>query len=431
MSTRIRQGRLLRRWLTRVAKILSLAVAWPVLTCAQGFGGSATTLTPTCYAILRSTRLVSPGTGWVIVNEPSDHPASYDDCAFQHLYWTDNDGQTWREITPPHMPTRNIGQVFFLDRSHGWIIATGAGNEEPDARFYLLTTDDGGKTWRTLLIQRPPYKLMDDMFPRDIFFSDPRHGWILWHWAKMNSTLDSLLATSDGGRTWQRLPDPPGPGPMDFVSARNGWMIGASDVFHGIPDYGNELLWATHDGGIHWQALHAALPTAAENQTASFSAVRFKNAREGIAIAGLGLFAQASDDLVSSFAYLTQDGGKTWRFIQSDNPSAYRIDASIVGTHVIWFLTDFQTKTVEIRRGRHVVTPVFPSGLPPGRILSDPEFIDDLNAWVTYFGGRAGFDARGQRLIPSGLLSTRDGGKTFQIITPPAAARSVPISDNP
>jgi hypothetical protein len=410
----MRQGRPPRACLARLLTIVAVQFAWPLFTFAQ----TSPLTKPICYARLQSSKLISPGAGWVIVDQPSDHPANYDDCVFQHLYWTDNDGQTWREITPPHTPTRNLGEVFFLDRSHGWILATDALNEEPDARFYLHSTEDGGKTWRTLLIQRPPYKLKDDMFPRQVLFSDPQHGWILWHWSMMNSMLDSLLATADDGRTWQRLPNPPGPGPIDFISARDGWMIGASEGSHGVPNYENEQLWATHDGGTHWQALPAVLPTAAENQAAFFSAVRFKNAREGIAIAGLQPLTQAPGNLTRSFATLTHDGGKTWHFIRSENPSAYRIDASIVGTHVIWFLSDFQTEIVEIRSGRHIVTPVFPSGLSLGRILSNSDFIDDLNAWVKYSGG-------------VGLLSTRDGGKTFQIITPPAAAMSVPISDTP
>jgi photosystem II stability/assembly factor-like uncharacterized protein len=375
--------------------------------------------------------LVSPGTGWIIVDQPSDHPASYDDCAFQHLYWTNNNGQTWREITPPDMPTRNIGEVFFLDSSHGWIIATDALNEDPDARFYLHSTEDGGKTWQTLLIQRSPYNLKDDMFPRQVLFSDPQHGWILWHWSMMNSMLDSLLATADGGHTWQRLPNPPGPGPIYFISARDGWMIGAPEGSHGVPNYENEQLWATHDGGVHWQALSAALPTAAKNQAVFFAAVRFRSAREGIAIAGLQPSTQAPGDLIRSFATLTHDGGKTWHFIRSDNPSAYRIDASVVGTHVIWFLSDFESKIVEIQNGRHTVTPIFPSDISPNRNLSNPEFIDDLNAWVKYSDREARFDLQGRRLPSSGLLSTKDGGKTFQIIAPPSAATSTSISDTP
>jgi photosystem II stability/assembly factor-like uncharacterized protein len=78
---------------------------------------------------------------------------------------------------------------------------------------------------------RSAYKLEDGFFPGDVFFSDPRHGWFLWSWPT------ALLATKDGGRMWKRLSDPPGEGPMNFVSARDGLMIGGSQ------------LWANHDGG--------------------------------------------------------------------------------------------------------------------------------------------------------------------------------------
>jgi len=414
--------------LARVATILSVAFAWPFFTYAQGFGVGRTTTTSTCDAAVQRTQLVSPSIGWAILVEPSDHPVDYDDCAHQHIYWTENNGKTWREITPPRMPTRSIGHVYFLDRFHGWIISTDALNEEVDARFYLYSTEDGGKTWHTLLIQRASYDLRDDTFPSHIVFTDARHGWMLWHWSMMNSMSESLLATADGGRTWRRLPDPPGPGPVSFISARDGWMVGASEVFQGIPNYENEELWATHDGGMHWQALHAALPTPGKDQSAAFSAVKFKNALEGVALAGVAPYTLRPDDVWRAFAYFTHDGGKTWHFSPPDNPSAYRIDASIVGTHVIWFLSDFQGNNVEIQKASHAIKPVFPSELSPDKYLSDPVFNDDLNGWIIYSDRGPRFDAQGKRLASSGLLSTKDGGMTFQVISPPAVTKSVPIS---
>jgi photosystem II stability/assembly factor-like uncharacterized protein len=426
---RIRCPRLAR--LVRHAGFLSVAVGWPFFACAQGFGLGRTTTTPTCSAFIQRAQLVSPRTGWAILVEPSDHPVDYGDCAQQHLYWTENYGKTWRETTPPRMPTRSIGHVYFLDHSHGWIISTDALNEEVDARFYLHSTEDGGKTWRALLMQRATYDLRDDSFPSHIVFTDARHGWMFWHWSMMNSRLESLLATTDGGRTWRRLPDPPGPGPASFISARDGWIVGASEGFQGIPYYEDDELWATHDGGMHWQALHATLPTPGEDQRAAFSAVKFKNALEGVALGGVMPFALRPDHVWRAFAYFTHDGGKTWHSSSPDNPTANQIDASIVGTHVIWLLSDFQGENVEIRNAHHVIKPVFPAEIPPEKHLSSPGFVDDLNGWIIYSDHGPRFDAHGQPLASSGLLSTNDGGKTFQIISPPAVTMSVPISIPP
>src|SRR5579859_4585972 len=209
----------------------------------------------TCYAHLSRAKLVSSGNGWAIADQPSDRPVDHsgsaDDCTDEHLYWTDNDGQTWRDITPRSMPARSVGTrfswnpsrgmetVFFLDRSHGWMISTddvnGDGSVDRNERFYLLFTQNGGKSWKSVLLQRQMVNSVAGMFPTDIFFSDPGHGWILWRWAEMHSRVNALTATSDGGRTWKTLPEPPGPGPMQFTSAHDGFIVGASAGQEGIP----------------------------------------------------------------------------------------------------------------------------------------------------------------------------------------------------
>ena len=254
-----------------VSAFMALA-SWPDVALSQ----TSSSASPTCYAHLSRAKLVSKGKGWAIVDQPSnrlvDRSGGADDCTDEHLYWTANDGQTWREITPPDMPTRNMGTsfftpatglqtVFFLDSSHGRMISTDALSEDNDARLYFLSTEDGGKNWRRLLIQRPTYKLMEDMWPTQVYFSDPRHGWILWHWSMMNSRANALLSTTDRGQSWKRLPDPPGAGPLDFTSARDGWMIGGSPGQEGIPVIDDDQLWGTHDGGVHWKAISVPLPT--------------------------------------------------------------------------------------------------------------------------------------------------------------------------
>jgi photosystem II stability/assembly factor-like uncharacterized protein len=352
--------------------------------------------------------LISTGVGWAIVDLPSEGPANDVECTRQHLYWTETNGRTWREITPPDMPTRSIGQVFFLNRWHGWMLSTDALSEETDARFYLLSTDDGGKNWRALMRQRPMFKLMDDYtFPNQLFFSDPLHGWIIWHWALMNSRLNYLLSTNDGGLTWKRIPDPPGPGPLQFTSASEGWMIGGPEMPDGIPVPERENLWATHDGGIHWRVVSVPLPNS-EDGEAYFSGFRFKNSSEGLAV----VERQLSGLLFRFFTCFTRDGGKSCKVSHFD---AYHASPSFVGEHIIWSVSDWPAMKVTIQTDGHVTSPAPPSGLSPEGRFGDFDFIDDLNGW-------AWFDRE--------LLSTSDGGKTFQVITPPVVAKS-PFQLNP
>ena len=309
------------------------------------------------------------------------------------------------------MPTRNIGDVFFVDRTHGWMLSADTNDADNDTRSYVLSTSDGGMTWQTLEFQKPIYKLLDDMFPGEIFFSDLKHGWILWSLAERDSTVYALLATADGGKTWKRLPDPPGNGPMDFVSARDGWMIGDPKGGPVFPDQIRNHLWATRDGGAHWQDVAITLPSdVAKGQ---FIALKFRNTAEGMLAADV---AGGSPDAETYhlLGCVTHDGGKTWQFSKLDESDG---GPAFGKTHIIWILFDFKTKQSTIRADNQIIFPGFAPGLPLGGQLESAGFFDDANGWATYL------DQPAARFAGKELLATTDGGKTFQIITPPAAAQ--------
>ena len=360
---------------------------------------------PTPHSSFRQAKLASPRAGWAVVDQPSDQSSeNAEGTTSQHLYWTDDDGQTWREITPNPMATRNLGNIFFLDGSHGWVLASDALGEEEDARFYLYSTADGGRNWRSLLLQRKMFDLRDDYtFPSQVFFSDPKHGWILWHWHMMNSSLDSLLVTSDGGRTWKRLRDPPGGGPFQFISPRDGWMIGGPEVPDGIPVPEAENVWVTHDGGAHWHVFPVSLPVAADASETYFVDLRFKNSREGTVVAE----QQLSGRLFRFMSCTTTDAGKSWHVSRFE---AYHATPSFAGNNIIWSVSDWPEMKVSLRSGDHVIEPTLPAGPSAKPVLGDVNFVNESNGWASYFDGR-----------PE-LVSTKDGGTTLRIITPPIAA---------
>jgi photosystem II stability/assembly factor-like uncharacterized protein len=368
-----------------------------------------------CYASLSKAKLVASDSGWAIVNQPIPHvtenPSNREDCVSEHLYWTDNDGRTWREITPHHMPTKNLGIVYFLDRTHGWTISSDADREGSNAPFFVLSTRDGGNHWQAFPIQRAAVRWTTDLSPTAIFFADAKHGWISWHWAMMNSRLSALTATSDGGRTWKTLPDPPGPGPMQFTSALNGWMVGASAGQVGIPITEDNQLWATHDGGEHWDAISVPQPADSPEEF-RFRALKFNAAGDGVLVGEIPLTTRAA----RFFACVTHDGGKFWQSFHFDEDEA-QADPSLVNTRVVWSIFRWPTEPTTIRTGDTEIAPAVPDTLSLQGRLGDVDFIDDSHAWATFTNGRSGpFTV--QLLFE--LLSTADAGKTFRTITPPA-----------
>ena len=346
-----------------------------------------------------SGKLIAPGVGWVaLMHDASCAPGNVvPPCPPMRLYWTDDNGQHWRNITPPDVPARNIRQVFFVDRCHGWVQSSDALSEEDNAPFYLSSTEDAGKTWRTLILRRPMFKLMDDYtFPTEVFFSDSQHGWMLWRWGMMNTRLSFLLATFDGGRTWERLPDPPLGQSLEFTSPRDGWMIGTSQKDRGIPIPEADAIWTTHDGGQHWQEISLPQSADLEGKEIYFSALKFKDRRNGVVLGGTLL---PTDEQLSYF-WATHDEGRTWRFSKLPEPAE---STSILGTRLVRIVRDPATDRLRIFKDNRIIATDIPNVLPPGTWFVSLDFVDHSNAWLNvYFA----------------LLSTTDGGKSFQSIIP-------------
>ncbi len=353
-----------------------------------------------------NSKLVSPGKGWVTWGE--------------HLFWTENNGRTWKEITPRKENSDHFGPIFFLDRSHGWVTTREYTEESNPPANRVFCTRNGGKTWRNTVFGASAFQLDSDSYPRAVFFSDPRHGWMIWHWAVMNSYADTLLATTDGGRTWKKLPTPPGGGPMDFISALDGWMIGDPEVREpGIGGPYDDTLWVTHDGGVHWEVVPVAAPTDSSHNVSRFINVKFTNQRDGMLAAEE--FVSSDDTLPRFVNLLTHDGGNTWQSTQFDGVSA---EPSFGDTHTWWSVYGRNTDKISIREDNKVISYTLPMGLALDGDLGGLEFADDSNGWAIYNNKNVPlFSPPGRGFAPQELLTTSDGGKTFQIITPPAAAR--------
>src|SRR6476469_2828446 len=133
-----------------------------------------------------------------------------------------------------------LHSVFFLDQNRGWAIGS---------KGTLLATIDGGNTWQVKT------SLTNDIL-RDIFFVDENNGWLV---CEVNvydlKTKDQprayLMHTVDGGQHWKRV-DIKG---VDvdarlvravFSRGGRGWAFGAAGT-----------IFATRDGGVNWTRLQS------------------------------------------------------------------------------------------------------------------------------------------------------------------------------
>ncbi|MFN0124007.1 MAG: WD40/YVTN/BNR-like repeat-containing protein [Blastocatellia bacterium] len=146
-----------------------------------------------------------------------------------------------------------LNAVFFTSRERGWAVGSNS---------TVLSTDDGGATWRKTLL--PNHEML-----RDILFFDEQRGFLLGEYSLFNRTDNRfpteksfLMATTDAGEYWRVSPlaRPVSVKTdqltryageivlrMHFADARNGWACGETG-----------LILATRDGGRTWKTQRAA-----------------------------------------------------------------------------------------------------------------------------------------------------------------------------
>jgi photosystem II stability/assembly factor-like uncharacterized protein len=236
--------------------------AWATVTCANPAGTSAT-----CSVIasldggrtwrvagdqkLGGLSFVDRDRGWSVrsVSRPSQGGVT------GGVLSTTNGGRTWAAL--PASPCRSIGwavDVSFVSRVHGWVACAGEGGAG-EAGKGVAETIDGGRTWTTRARVDPP----GAGSPANVGSMDlsaylggisMRPSGVGLAWEGRGGTLK----TSDSGRTWTDIP----PGGSDAGPVpQGGQALTDRDWFILLWDGEAQatILYATHDGGLSWQAV--------------------------------------------------------------------------------------------------------------------------------------------------------------------------------
>src|SRR5260370_957444 len=357
--------------------------------------------------------LIAPGVGWALQNQSMGQDRD------DHLFWTSDDGRTWRDVTPHDPASREIAGVFFLNASRGWVLLalkreTPKNNQESDnfitdiRGFDLASTTDGGASWTIKSLAVLP-EGVGWTSAAQIFFLDAAHGWMdiespVPHWGGEGV----LLATTDGGNTWKGIEEVNGCGgygPIRITPPQNGWIAGGP---------GDQYLYATNDGGRHSREIPVPPPSAIsklfQDVAAQYALPRFTDAMHGFLAAKYSAPCTSEDEVDILALLSTSDGGRTWRsesWVNLEQAANFPIVAVVGSTALAPKRVDHEPATLvklgpasKLTETRASESPEMPSGAT----LLSLNFSDVAHGWATPSHGR--------------LLSTADGGAVWKERSP-------------
>jgi photosystem II stability/assembly factor-like uncharacterized protein len=222
-------------------------------------------------------------------------------------------GMTWRADTVAGASMLDFRDVHAFAADTALLLSSGA-----DARVYLTT--DGGQSWTLRYSNRVDGVFFDGMAFWDrrngVAFSDPVNGRFL------------LITTSDGGQTWKEIPGdvlpPPLPGEAGFAaSGTNIAVAGSSHVWVGTGGGPRTRVLHSSDRGVSWRAFDVPMLTGVE--ASGIYSLAFVDTLRGVAVGGT--YSQPASS--RGTAAWTADGGRTWH--ASDSlPRGYRSVAAVV-----------------------------------------------------------------------------------------------------
>jgi len=247
-----------------------------------------------------------------------------------HVFHSADGGLTWKDLTPPQpassdpqMPLKATG--FFMDNQKAWVAfyADAFGARPTPPQDYIWYTTDGGASWQYSALTDPALYVNEAYVPSDLFFVDAQHGWMMAHLgAGMNHDYYALLATTDGGVTWNALLTPENDNSqtqggsksgLAFITPLNGWM---TINYHGvvaIPYY-----FKTHDGGTTWESVDLPAPPSLPHLFDQNQGYCDTNAPTFFTITNVDLLVDCTQytnnaSLRKSFIYESSDAGTTWK----------------------------------------------------------------------------------------------------------------------
>jgi photosystem II stability/assembly factor-like uncharacterized protein len=222
---------------------------------------------------------------------------------------TTDGGRTWRAGRVPGAESLDFRDVDAFDANTAYLLAIGEGES---SRIYK--TEDGGAHWTLQFQNRRAAGFFDCMAfwtrARGVAISDPVEGRFL------------VITTEDGGRTWKETGASGMPAALagEGAFAASGTCVttgGASDAWFGTGGPEGARVFRSHDSGRSWEVSETPLATG---KAAGVFSLSLWGGGRGAAVGGDYTLEKES----AGNAAVTDDGGRSWRALGERRPAGYR-----------------------------------------------------------------------------------------------------------
>lgn len=231
---------------------------------------------------------------------------------------TTDGGRTWRAGVVPGAEGLDFRDVDAFDADTAYLLAIGEGESSK-----IYKTVDGGAHWTLQFQNRRASAFFDCMAfwtrARGLAISDPVEGRFL------------VITTEDGGRTWKESDASSMPAALagEGAFAASGTCVtvgGASDAWFGTGGPEGARVFRSHDAGRSWEVSKTPLATG---KAAGVFSLSFWDSSRGAIVGG----DYTLEKEPAGNAALTEDGGKSWRAVGERRPAGYRsCVARVAGT---------------------------------------------------------------------------------------------------
>jgi photosystem II stability/assembly factor-like uncharacterized protein len=228
-----------------------------------------------------------------------------------NVYRTSDAGKSWTAVKVPGGDSLDFRDIHALDKQTAIAMSAGEG-EKGKARIYR--TEDAGKTWSLVYQTTQNGAFLDgiDFWDKDrgICLGDPVDGRLF------------ILTTEDGGKSWKEAPaeNRPAAVPGEACFAASGTSIltqGKGHVFIGTGGGEKARVFRSDDYGKKWSVAETPMPAG---PTSGIFALRFLSASHGIAVGGD--YKRTTDSTTNVLT--TTDGGNTWKMESMTKPTGLK-----------------------------------------------------------------------------------------------------------